>query len=217
MGNLRRTDGVAQLAAIEGINDALIEIARRQDFDELKTLTDVSTEADKKSYHLYDDFGLNNIKDIYTIRYIDGTSSRKLIYIPVAEFDYHFPYPEQYTTGKPKWYTLRGLSIELFRIPNAAKTLRFYHSNWPSRLEKDDDESPLSPNMDDTLIAIGTAIAQMVLEGDWAGYAREKLEVSIKEERTAPDKKWVHEGFNPYTKTTTGVEYWKNPCIKRQQ
>lgn len=214
MINLKRSDGLAWLGAVDGINQTLYEVAKRQDWDELHTSTDKVTVASTKSYHLVNDWAMTTLKDIYSLRLIDGANSRRLIYTPVSEIDTYIPYPEQFSTGRPYWYTKRGLSLELIKVPDAVYTIRIHHSNWPTVLELETDESPFGPEIDDVLISGGTMFAQAFIEGDWAGFTPEKLSVSILEERTEPDERLVHRGFDPYRKAPT-YDPVTNPWHKR--
>ena len=129
---LQNSDGVTRLAVEQAINEAQKNIARVKDFDELVVLdtTNAFTDINKKSYHIETDLLLVRPKDIYSIRYMDAENSRKLDYVHPREIDDQIPYTEIFGTGRPSWYTVRGLYIELFRIPNAVKPLYISHSQW---------------------------------------------------------------------------------------
>jgi len=211
-------EGRALLAAKFAVNDALKVIARVQDFDELKVLdtTNAETVVDQKEYSLTDDLGLTRPKDIYTIRLINGSSSRKLGYKPPREWDEVVPYPEGLGSSTPTVYTRRGGKIELYPIPSDVYPLYVFYSQWPAELVDDNDE-PEFEDLDDVIIALGMDIATASLEGyssDWTTRAVEYLSGSVKEDRSRPDREWVARPFNPSGVGWMG-EYWKDPFVKR--
>ena len=217
---LKRNDGLALLAIKDGINDAHKNIARVKDFDELVLLdtTNAKTAAGVKSYHITTDLALVRPKDIYTIRYMDGVNSRKLEYVSPREIDEKIPYTEIFTTGRPKWYTRRGMSIELFRIPDAIKSLYILHSQWPIVLSADSDTTPYL-YLDDVIITLGADIASSTLEGggvtSWFERAKQLLGIVLKEDETRPDIFYVAQPFSARERRVLG-SYWLNPWQKGQ-
>ena len=217
---LKRNDGLAFLAIKDGINDAHKNIARVKDFDELVLLdtTNAKTAVGVKSYHITTDLGLVRPKDIYSIRYMDGVNSRKLEYVSPREIDEKIPYTEIFTTGRPKWYTRRGMSIELFRIPDAIKSLYILHSQWPMVLSADSDTTPYL-YLDDVIITLGADIASSTLEEggvtSWFERAKQLLGIVLKEDETRPDIFYVAQPFSARERRVLG-SYWLNPWQKGQ-
>jgi hypothetical protein len=187
-----------------------------QDFDELLVLdtSNAATEVGKKSYHLTDDWNLTRPKDLYTLRYIDGNDSRKLTRLTVRELDERLPYVEGIAQTKPKFYTRRGMNIELIPIPNEVKPIYIYYSQWPAVLVNDDDQSSYE-TLEDVIITLATEIAYSILEGthaDWDSRAKALLSGSVLENRSRPDRTWVARPFN--TQHTITGEPWADPMIK---
>ena len=77
-------------------------------------------------------FALTSPKDIQSIRLIDDQNSIKLERFHVRKFDEKFPYPTNFAWQYPRIYTLRGLNIELFRIPDQYYNLYVTYPSWPT-------------------------------------------------------------------------------------
>jgi hypothetical protein len=215
---LRRSDGEAELAIEEAINRAHKAIARAQDFEELMVLdtTNAVTVASTKLYHLIDDLLLTRPKDIYTIRLMNDSNSRKLVWVPFDRLDEVIPYTEQRGEDRSKWYTQRGLNIELFPIPDDAYSLYIQYSQWPETLDAEDDTTPYL-NLDDVIVTLGAEIALAILEGGsmtgWTQRAQILLGQGMAESRSKPDALLVAQPFNSHGSSLQG-EYWLNPFIK---
>jgi len=212
-------DGKTILAVEQGINEAHKAIARVRDFDELTVLdtANASTVANQSLYHIIDDLGLARPKDILTIRYMDEANSRKLTYVPVRELDERIPYTELFGTGKPSYYTRRGMYIELFRIPDEAKPLYILHTQWPATLSNDSDTTPYS-NLDDVICTLATEIATSILEGgaatSWTARASALLGLAISDDMRRPDRFLVARPFSAAGEPVG--KYWLNPWIRKE-
>lgn len=212
-------DGKAHLAAKQAVNDAQKVIVRVEDFDELKVLdtTSADTVASTKTYHLVDDWSLTRPKDILTLRYMDGSSSRKLVYISPRNLDTDLPYPEQLGEQKPYYYTRRGLNVELIPVPNEAKDVYVYYTQWPTVLTSDSDNMDLPDDVEDVVVALGADIANAIVDGitgiDWLPRARVLLIGAAGEERSKPDQFRVAQPFR--SERPVMGEYWKMPFVKR--
>lgn len=216
---LDKVDGKALLAAKEAINDAQYAMCRVSEFDDLKSLkTDCMTVAGQMDYNLGSDWALTRPKDIYTLRYMDQSSSRKLTYISPSELDDKLPYPDQLGSQAPKWYTRRGDDISLIPIPNEANPVYVYYSKWPYRMLYDESECDFNSGLDDVIIGLGTEIAKAILEGssrtDWGDIARGLLFGSSVDNSYRPDNIIIHRPFQPGAQTFG--EYWKDPFIKKK-
>ena len=214
-----RVDGTAMLAAREAINDAHYVIACAKDFDDLMVLDKdhADTVDGQKSYHLEDDLKLTRPKDIYSIRLMDEDNSRKLAYIPFRELDDKVPYTEQTGEGRPSWYTQRGNSIELYRIPDDAYDLYIQHSQWPTVLSGDDDETDYT-NIDFAIVSLSSEMAIASLEGgtsNWLQRATSLLGIATNEERARPDRFLIAQPFRATSPGPPGA-YWNNPWVKHQ-
>ena len=214
---LDRIDGRTNLIVEQAINDVLKIIARVKDFDELVVLdtTSASTVADQKSYHLVNDFALTRPKDIYSMRLMDDSDSRKLTFVPTTDLDSAIPYTEQSGTGKPYYYTLRGLNVEMYRIPDAAYHLYIQYSQWPAVLVNDTDETEID-NIDDVIVALASDASVSMLDGsgsvDWFQRASALLQGAVKEQVEMPDKVFIAKPFS--TRKSVPGEYWRDPFYK---
>lgn len=217
---LESTDGKALLASKESINDAQKVIARVQDFDELKVLdtSNALTVASTKTYHLTDDWGLTRPKDLYYLKYMDEGSSRKLTYVPPRTVAESLPYEEILGEEKPKWYARRGNNIDLIPIPSEAKSIYIYYSQWPTILDSDTDETDYV-DIDDVIIALGTEMADAILQGvtgtNWSGRAGALLKGSVMEDAYRPDQDYYAQPFRASRESAPLGEYWKMPFVKK--
>jgi hypothetical protein len=214
---LNKSDGRALLAAKEAVNDAHKIIARVKDFDCLMVLDTENawTVADQSTYHLVTDWGLTNPKDLYTLRYMDEGSSRKLEYVTGRRLDDVVPWTEIFGTQKPYYYTRRGKSIELIPIPNEAAQVYVFYSQWPVELTEDDDESSYTgESLDDVVISLSTRMADASLSdtsGDWESLAQSLLTGSFLENESRPDRILVAQPFR--VQRPRYGEWWKHPFI----
>lgn len=215
---LGSVDGVTDLRVEQAINNALRTIAMVKDFDELMVLDvdNCETVAEQKSYHIIDDLLLTQPKDIYSVRYMDEGNSRKLKYVEVRELDEKVPYTELTGYGRPTYYTRRGFYIELYRIPDEAKSLYIQYSQWPAKLTYDDDRCPYL-NINPVIVELSVDIAVSMMSGsgmsDWALRAQQLLGIAVKEEGDRPDRPliaqpFMADEFHPMN------EYWLDPFYK---
>ena len=217
---LDRQDGEALLAAKEAVNTAHKVIARVIDFDELIVLdtTNAETVADKSTYHLVDDWGLTRPKDIFSMRYMDETESRKLQYKPARSLDSILPYTLTLGTRKPYWYTTRGYNVELIPVPAEDKPVYIHYSQWPLPLSADTDETSYL-EVDDVIIELGADIGQVIIskevrksEADLTDLAKSLLSGATREERTKTDRMMVAQPFR--VGLPVHGEYWKHPFVR---
>lgn len=124
---------------VDFLNWAQQRTARHYGFHELNALQESAATVDTvKTYPLVtgtNNLGLTRPKDITTIRLIDSENSRKLTRWNHRKFDLKFPYPTNYSTGRPTLYIRWGNSLEMFRIPNDAYTLYIRYPQWASDLD----------------------------------------------------------------------------------
>lgn len=215
----RGADGRALLAAKEGLNSAQKVLARVRNWDELMVLdtSNAKTVTDQKTYSMTSDWGLTRPKDILSIRLIDNSNSRKLVWVGPREVDKVIPYPEDYGTSIPQWYTQRGNDVELLPIPNDAYDLYVFYAQWPVDLSDDSDEIVFS-DLDDVLIALGTEMADAILDRvvgvNWTSRAQALLAGAFKEDVSRPDQFRVARPFEPTPIVPYG-EYWRRPFVRR--
>ena len=214
------TGGEANIAVEQAINDALKAIAMVQDFDELivTDTTNALTVDGQKTYNWETDWLLTRPKQIYSIRLMSTTESRKLIWIPSQELDSILPYAESLAENKSTHYTQGAGSgnFELIPIPDAAYSLYIRYSQWPAVLTDDGDTTPYT-NLDQQTIFLAKDIANAYLSGsyfDFAERAKGYLTAGIKEDLTKPDQLRVAKPFSSRPYYPTG-EYWQYPFIRR--
>lgn len=223
--NLKKNDGETNLAFERAINDAIRTIARVKDLDEMFVLdtANCKTAANTGEYIIgANGFGLTTLKDIYSIRYIDGANnSRKLLYISPRELDLLYPYKLAVTQGIPRYYTRRGGNVEVLPVPSANqanKELHVYYSKWPTALSNDSDAVEYE-NLDDVVTVLATEMTAAYCEGqgaatDWTSRAAQLLQIAINERDYRPDNTWTAQPFNPYQSAPSGNAV-ENPWVKK--
>lgn len=218
-----RLDGRALLVTKEAVNDAQRLIARVQDFDELKTwkTSGSVTVTSQKVYHLETDLLLTRPKDVYSLKLMDGTNSRKLTWIDPRVLDNENPYPEGTAVQRSTHYTQRGLNVELIPIPDAAYTLHIFYSQWPLVLSADSDNMSFADVMQDVIVSLAAEMTNAILDPtperlstDWAKRAQAYVTGSVFEHVQHPDRQWKAKPFNPAGDVNYAGEYWKDPFIK---
>ena len=116
----------------------------RHDFEELKVRATLGTTASTSDPSADMVIAVpTNMRQLYSVAVIDGANSRKLEPVPSALWDSLIPYAEQYTRERPSKYRRWGANIELWRVPNAAYTLRGHYSTWATALTSETQKSDL--------------------------------------------------------------------------
>ena len=190
---------------------ALFRICRAYDFREMNRNTWFDTEADVKEYELHE-----RCKDILSVVLVDGTTSRKLKYIPPRALDESVPYPEAWATGRPTHYSRYWHQIELWKIPSAVFRVNVRQSLYPGECMSDGDEC-IYVRKDDMVSAFITAEAyDALMEKDeyrsWTAKGMRMLKEYKAEEENQPDYVPVARAFDAEP-TYTG-RTWSNPFIK---
>ena len=83
------------------------------------------------------------MKDLYTLRLVDGANSRTLIYVYPRNFDEKIPIDATYSENRPAYYVDYGSTFELFPIPNAIYPMTARFSQYPIDFASDSSESTL--------------------------------------------------------------------------
>ena len=214
-----KTDGEAIIAVELAINDAIRSIASVRDFNELIVTDEENafTATNQLSYDASLDWNLTRLKKIYSIKLMDGSNSRKLIFKPSNELNEALPYPEQISTGYATHYTPIGSSMyQLTPIPDGVYPLYIKYSQWPAALSADTDLVPFD-NLDTQIVFLAKDIANAYLGGtyfDFAKRAGQYLAQGVREENREPDHKRVAQPFSTSPKGNHG-EYWNDPFCKR--
>ena len=122
---------------VDFLNWGQERICRAYNFDELNLQSQTPvTIAGQLSYPLIGTAGggwnLTLPKDIQTLRLIDDQNSIKLERFHVRKFDERFPYPSNYAWQYPRIYTVRGMNVELFRIPDTVYNMYVTYPSWPT-------------------------------------------------------------------------------------
>lgn len=122
---------------IDFLNWGQERICRAYNFDELTILDTAPVTAEGVlTYPLFgsanNGWNLTLPKDIESIVLIDSQNSIKLERFHIRKFDQKFPYPLNFAQQSPRIYCLRGLSVQLFRIPDAVYNLNITYPAWPT-------------------------------------------------------------------------------------
>lgn len=193
----------------ELINFAQDMICRQHPHSDLDELITDTLTADSATYTLS-----SVSRDIYSVRVLDGTNSRKLDYIEYRLFDDMLPKPDEYTTGRPSHYTFWETKLELWRVPDDTYSIRIRRSKWPTALSGSADTSDYS-HMDDIIVCLATSWAfKMIGETDrmkfWGDHAWRQLRQEIINDMRISDASVVPSG----NLRMVVSDYWKDPFVR---
>jgi len=200
------------------INLQCRRIARLHDWEELqRTKVDANSATDTKSYDAATFLGESsneNIRDIHTLRLIDGTNSKRLTRLTAARLDEVLARPENSSSGKPSYYVWYGNYLELIKIPDATYTFYVRHSLYPETMANGASTSDLK-NKDDAIIALTTSWCFSSLKmkeeaAHWFTIGKDLILNALREDQTDRDLKLT---ATSELKAPTG-EYWNDPFQK---
>ncbi len=148
-------------------------IARLHDFEELfvvesKTLTYTGTKATDR-FLAFSDLTNSEPKEIFSIRFLDDSRSRKLTKITQRMMDTHIPDPEFDSTGIPSLYLIWADKFEWWKIPEQAFEVDFRLSIWATTFIGAADSLKSDFNRKDELLV---HLASSYLFGSYGEYER---------------------------------------------
>jgi hypothetical protein len=198
------------------LDRAQVEIGRK--YDLLFKESTAATVASTKSYSFP-----SNLNAVFSFRLEDGLESRKLICRMPWEFDQLRPKMDEYTTGRPDFYIPYKTTntFELFRIPDAAYTIRIRHSCWASALSADGSTSDITAggnDVDDVIISLATAygwkwLGELVDAANWRKEGMELLKDVYKNAIGGPPD-WEPTGRGFGNAPSLIGEYYNDPFVK---
>ncbi len=213
----RSTDSLADSRIVTWLNWAQELIASWHTYEEMKKNYTGRTVEGQKRYGFP-----TRMKDIHSL-VLDtgGADSRKLIYVPAREYDLRVPRPEQSNKGKPHYYVDYGVNFELYRVPDAAYTLRLRCSVFPADLSSDDSTSQLL-RKDALICSVATMLGFLSLrEVEDATYWKNEFvtmwyRASLEADHSAEDWNPMARGFDSRLTHGTGTiaDFYANPLIR---
>lgn len=216
--NIKRTvTGVSDARINRWLNWSQQYIADLHTYEEMR-------KTDKTLVTVADDNSLawpTRMKDLYTLKLVDGAMSRTLIYVHARNFDEKIPRLATYSTGRPTWYVDYGSTFELFQIPNAVYSMTARFSQYPADFA-DDDAVSAHIRKDALITSIATVFGFWTLrELEDAAYWGSQLvpplyEASLTSDHSAEDWKPVARGFGQSTNIGVSGEWWLNPFVGRR-
>lgn len=109
-----------------------LTIARLYAFPELDADPVTYTLSTSTNIYTFATLGLNRVRQILGVNYIDGTSSYKIPQKLWRDFEERNPYPTGQSPLQPSEYTLYGKRLELDRVPLTANNIRVRYNKLPS-------------------------------------------------------------------------------------
>jgi hypothetical protein len=194
------------------LNWAQTEIARQYTFRELQNLDTTTPTTGSVDYIA----APSSIKDLFSIRVLDGTGSRKLIYVPDRRFDALVAKPDEYAEGRPSHYYTWGANYYLWRIPDAIYQTRIRYSKWPTALSGGSDTSDLT-ELDEALCALATAKAFDSVDADekkikrWGRRAGYHINLAIRNDKDSYTDEHIQANYNL---TESTPNYWLDPFVR---
>lgn len=195
------------------INWAQEQIARpRQGIRELKDLdSSVSTTADQETVTLP-----SGTRSVFSIRLMDGTSSRKLTFVPERKYDQWVASPTSYATAASSHYSPWGNTLYLWRVPDAAYTLKIRREIWPTALSDHDDTLDFV-GLDECVCELATAKAFRSLK--MHKEAKEHLAIAgliLRDYDRGYHSPHPDEEYKPeYSIGDSQLDYWVDPFVRR--
>ncbi len=202
----------------QALNIAQTRIARISRWEELEaiytgTTAFTSTPADDKFLALP-----SSVRDVYSVRLIDGFNSRKFTRVPNKTWDRKVPAPQAYATGRPSLYTVHRNVMEFWKVPDAVYNLECRTVDWPTAFAA---ASPTAVSdldqKDDMIIALATSWMYMSIKNAdmarkwWAVYSG-MLNDALGEEMEKPDLDILPDvGAGA---TSAAVPYYQDPFVK---
>lgn len=160
------------------------------------------------------------MKDLYSLRLVDGANSRTLIYVHPRNFDEKVPRSATYSEQRPAWYVDYGSTFELFPIPNAEYNITSRFSQYPIDFASDSSTSELL-RKDALMCGIATVFGFWSLrELEDATYWGSQLvpplyEASLTSDHSAEDWKPIARGFGQTESVAMTGQWWTNPFTGR--
>ena len=128
--NIRRTSfQIPDTRILRWVNWGQEKVADTHTFEEMRKIYTGDTAASSTSYGFP-----TRMKDIFSLRVVDGTNDRKLVYVPAREMDMVEPRPATDPEDVPTWYVDYGVNFELVPVPDAIYPLRLRCSVYPTDL-----------------------------------------------------------------------------------
>lgn len=190
----RDTDAISNADLDININWAQHWIAKQHTFEEMERVYEGALTVDERLYNTP-----TNMKDFISIRIMDDSQSRKLIYISRRRFDDAYPDPTVRASAHPLYYVDYGNNFELLPEPNSAYTIRIRTSQYPTDLDDDSSSSTLK-DKDQLIIAKAVehtfrAIRELEDAEYWSQHSDRLLRDSIRGDRSREDWDRVPVGF----------------------
>lgn len=196
------------------LNIAQIKIARKKYWDELEIAdSELVLAADARSLAYP-----ANLRYQLSMVIKDGTSSRRLTWMPPQEFDRKFP--QMYDTtaviskGTPTVFTNWARSWAFWPVPDIEYTINIKKGNWPTPLSTLAQVTDLE-NKDDLLITLTTAdifdsLGKVEDSARKIAIYKSMLEDAIDSDEAQPGRE-----IKPDFETGPIVgEYWNDPFIR---
>ncbi len=197
------------------LNWAQEEIARQV---RLRELQQIDTGQDCVASQAYISHP-TNMRDLISIRVLDGTNSRKLIWIPRRKFDKKISKPDEYTEGTPTHYTSWGTNFYLWRIPDEAFATEIQYIQWPTAFTAASGSASDIERMDEAICALATAAAMASLKdfGETFGYWNQRASLLINIAMRNDKGLFIDEavvGDYDYQLSESAPNYWQDPFVR---
>lgn len=206
---------------ITGLNLAQQRIARRHDFEELRTVETGSVAQSTQYINFTDLSTVTNPREIYSFTIKDPSTDLracKLTNWTARTFDQRVPNPEAHDEGMPSSYVNWKERFELWRIPDQTYNYTIRLSFWPTAFTS----SVLSAKSDfrekDDLLIFLTVSWEYAKLGEYEkanrffAMFRTELETATGEDATRPDRD-IKPPAGAAQPDITSDQYWLNPFI----
>lgn len=160
---LGNRSGITDATVLVWLNWALTDTASLYNWKDMKQYDlSIKTVAGKDWYAMP-----QNIKDVLSVVYKDGSSSRTVHYVPPEEYRKNYMSPENDGNAKPYHYTIDGNIFRMYPLASEGnKPIEMFVVKWPDEFKASEDaECPLE-RLDQALIARSISIGARIT-GEW--------------------------------------------------
>lgn len=203
LGDPESSDSGATARLNQILNFAQLQIARRRDYQEMRTrdsasITVTGTPATDKLYT----HGISNLRKLFwLIRQVGSDRGVKLVRLLDRQWAQLLTPPDAYGTSDTLAYIEASKTqLEWFPVPGQNFTLYRAYSKWPTTLSAEGTPSDLD-NKDDLIVAKATHFAFQSTgaredAATWFAIARNLERDAILEDKRQPDRSAVPRGIS---------------------
>lgn len=140
-------------------------LSLRADWEELETYATKNLTEGVYSYHLLNDWSLNDLRKIYSIKLYDGTRFYSpMPFVTPLKWDGNFATTIHYANSKPSFYSRRGNYIMFDCKADSDLSVEIWYYKYPSPITGTGSVVEFNSSMDPALCAMTVGMTWLGLE-----------------------------------------------------